>query len=93
MLGVDIMIQVKNPFRPRLKIIDFDVGIGEQDSCQGFLLLQMIVKRTDGVELIPLSQRIRRVKKDKLSIRMILNVGENIVFDVQQRLLGKLGGR
>ena len=93
MLGVDIMIQVKNPFRLRLKIIDFNVGIGEQDSGQSFLLLQMIVKRTDGVELIPLSQRIRRVKKDKLSIRMILNVGENIVFDIQQRLLGKLGGR
>lgn len=48
-LGVDIMIQVKNPFRPCLKIIDFNVGIGEQDSGQGFLLLQMIVKRTDGV--------------------------------------------
>ena len=89
MFCVDVLIQVADPFRPRLKIINLHVVVWKQRFGQRFFLLQMVFHLPLRVKLIPVRGGIRREEENKLCVGVLLDERQKVVLHVELGLLGK----
>ena len=89
MFRVDIVVQVANPIRPRLKIINGYVVIGQQRFNQRLFLLQIVFHLPLRVKLIPVRGGIRREEEHELRARVFLHERQKVVNQIEPGLFGK----
>ena len=86
---INVVVKIADPIRPRLKIVNLHVVIGEQHLDQRLLLVQIELQRAVFVGLIPREKRIRREKEHELRIAVLLDVRQEVVLHVHLELIGK----
>ena len=86
---INVVVKIADPIRPRLKIVNLHVVIGEQHLDQRLLLVQIELQRAVFVGLIPREKRIRREKEHELRIGVLLDIRQEVVLHVHLKLIGK----